>query len=168
MRVGLTLSGDHLREDGAVFAAQLGVTDVVVHFNDYAAGPDAGPYLRGEAVGPILKDCRNVALWDYEMMAAAVSMLARHALKIAALENFSPAFWSDILLDGPNRTVQMEGLKRLVRDAGRAGIPVIGYNFSIAGVWGWRTRPAARGGAMTVVMDLTEEERNTPISDGVI
>ncbi len=46
MRVGLTLSGDNLSEDGAMFAAQLGVTDVVVHFNDYAAGPDAEPYLQ--------------------------------------------------------------------------------------------------------------------------
>ena len=45
MRVGLTLSGDNLSEDGALFASQLGVTDVVIHFNDYAAGPDAGPYL---------------------------------------------------------------------------------------------------------------------------
>ena len=168
MRVGLTLSGDNLSEDGAVFAAQLGVTDVVVHFNDYSAGPGAEPYLSGKAVGPILKDCRNVVLWDYETMADAAAMLARHGLRIAALENFSPAFWSDILLDGPNRAVQMEGLKRLVRDAGRAGIPVIGYNFSIAGVWGWRKRRAARGGAMTVVMDLTEEERNTPIPDGMI
>jgi mannonate dehydratase len=168
MRVGLTLSGDNLSEDGALFASQLGVTDVVIHFNDYAAGPDADPYLRGEAVGPILKDCPGVALWDYEMMSGVTSMLARYGLKVAALENFSPAFWSEILLDGPDRAAQMEGLKRLVRDAGRAGIPVIGYNFSIAGVWGWRKRRAARGGAMTVVMDLTDEERNTPIPDGMV
>src|SRR5215211_5807909 len=157
MRVGLSLSGDNLSEDGAAFAAQLGVTDVVVHFNDYSAGPGAEPYLTGEAVGPLLRDCGNVALWDYETMADAVNLLARHGLRIAAVENFSPAFWSDILLDGPSRAVQMEGLKRLVRDAGRAGIPAIGYNFSIAGVWGWRKRRAARGGAMTVAVDLTEE-----------
>jgi mannonate dehydratase len=168
MRVGLTLSGDNLSEDGARFAAQLGVTDVVVHFNDYAAGPDAGPYLRGEAVGPILKDCRHVTPWSYETMARASAMLARHGLRIAALENFSPGFWSDILLGGPDRAAQMEILKRLVRDAGRSGIPVIGYNFSVAGVWGWRRRRAARGDAMTVVMDLTEEERNTPIPDGMV
>ena len=142
MRVGLTLSGNNLSEEGAMFAAQLGVSDVVVHFNDYAAGPNAESYLCGGSVGPILKDCRNVAPWDYETMASAAAMLARHGLKIAALENFSPAFWSDILLDGPNRAAQMEGLKRLVRDAGRAGIPVIGYNFSIAGVWGWKKRRA--------------------------
>src|SRR5918997_943790 len=168
MRVGLTLTGDNLSEDGAMFAAQLGVTDVVVHFNDYSAGPGAEPYLRGEVVGPIPKDCRDVAPWDYERMAGAVAMLARHGLRIAALENFSPAFWSDILLDGPNRAAQMEDLKRLVRDAGRAGIPVIGYNFSIAGVWGWRKHRGARGGAMTVVMNLTEEERDTPIPDGMV
>ena len=30
-------------------------------------------------------------------------MLARHGLRVAALENISPNFWSDILLDGPKR-----------------------------------------------------------------
>lgn len=168
MRVGLTLSGDNLSEDGARFAAQLGVSDVVIHFNDYAPGPEGDAYLRGEAVGPVLKDCRNVALWDYGKMADAAALLARYGLKIAALENFSPAFWSDILLDGPRRDTQIEDLKQLVRDAGRAGIPVIGYNFSIAGVWGWRKRPAARGGATTAVMDLTSEERDTPLPDGMV
>ena len=145
MRVGLTLSGDNLSESGARFAAQLGVTDVVIHLNDYAAGPDAGAYLRGDAVGPVLKDGRDVAPWDFETMSGITAMLARHGLAVAALENFAPAFWSDILLDGPRRAAQMDGLKQLVRDAGRAGIPVIGYNFSIAGVWGWRRRPVARG-----------------------
>lgn len=168
MRVGLTLSGDNLSEDGARFAAQLGVSDVVVHFNDYSAGPDGAPYLREGAVGPILRDCRGVTPWDHARMADAVAMLARHGLRVAALENFSPAFWSDILLDGPNRGPQMDGLKRLVRDAGRAGIPVIGYNFSIAGVWGWKKRAVARGGATTVVLDLTDEERDSPIPDGMV
>ena len=168
MRVGLTLSGDNLSEDGARFASQLGVTDVVIHFNDYSAGPDGKPYLREGAVGPILRDCQNVVPWDYQRMADTVAMLARYGLRVAALENFSPAFWSDILLDGPNRLPQMEGLKRLVRDAGKAGIPVIGYNFSIAGVWGWKKRPVARGGATTVVLDLTDEELSSPMPDGMI
>ena len=77
-----------------------------------------------------------------------------NGLEIAAIENFSPRFWSDVLLDGPDRIKQIEGLKRLVRDAGRAGIPCIGYNFSIAGVWGWSRGPFARGGAMSVGLDL--------------
>jgi hypothetical protein len=35
-------------------------------------------------------------------------------------------------------------------DAGRAGIRTIGYNFSIASVWGRDTQPVARGGALSV------------------
>lgn len=168
MRVGLTLSGKNLSEDGARFAAELGVRDVVVHFNDYAGGADAGPYLHGGAVGPILGDCRNEPVWDHERLAGAVAMLARHGCRVAALENFSPAHWSDVLLGGPERHRQMEGLKRLVRDAGRAGIPVIGYNFSIAGVWGWRRAPLARGGATTVTYDLSAEEAARPMPDGMV
>ena len=72
MRVGLTLSGDNLSEDGARFASQLGVTDVVIHFNDYSAGPDGKPFLREGAVGPILRDCQNVVPWDYQRMADTV------------------------------------------------------------------------------------------------
>lgn len=168
MRVGLTLSGPNLSEDGARFAAQLGVSDVVIHFNDYSAGSDAEPYLHGGQVGPILRDCRGTPSWDYDFMSRAVGMLARHGLRVAALENFSPLHWHDVLLDGPRKHEQMEGLKRLVRDAGRAGIPVIGYNFSLAGVWGWKRRPVARGGAMTVVLDLDEAEQQSPIPDGMI
>ena len=42
-----------------------------------------------------------------------------------------------------------------MRDAGRAGVPCIGYNFSIAGVWGWPRGPFARGEAMSVGFDLS-------------
>ncbi|MEJ1159428.1 mannonate dehydratase [Prosthecomicrobium sp. N25] len=168
MRVGLTLTGKNLSEDGARFAAELGVGDVVIHFNDYAGGADAGPYLTGGQVGPILGDCRNEPAWDDERLSGTVAMLARHGLKVAALENFSPAHWSDVLLDGPRRADQMDGLKRLVRAAGRAGIPVIGYNFSIAGVWGWRRAPLARGGATTVTYDLSPEDAARPIPDGMV
>ncbi len=151
MRVGLTLSGDNLTSDGARFAAQLGVTDIVVHLNTYGKGTpeEVAAWQRGE-VGPPNAPVIDEPLWDFERMSGVVGMLAEHGLKVAALENFSPRFWSDVLLDGPGKRDQMEGLKRLVRDAGRAGIPVIGYNFSLAGVWGWRRVPAARAGAWTV------------------
>jgi mannonate dehydratase len=152
MKVGLSLFGELLSEDGARFAAQAGASHVVAHLVDYARGADNAACLAGE-VGPMLGDCSNARLWSYVEMAGLVAMLRRHGLELAAIENFSPNFWSDVLLDGPRRREQMEGLKRLVRDAGRAGVPCIGYNFSIAGVWGWRRRPIARGGAVTVEFD---------------
>ncbi len=163
MRVGLTLAGSQLNRDGAGFAAQLGVRDVVVHLTRYAHNADPTRYLAGE-VGPDLGDCSDDPLWTYEDMAGIAAMLREFGIAIAALENFSPNFWSDVLLDGPRRNEQMEGLKRLVRDAGRAGIPCIGYNFSIAGVWGWRRRPIARGGAVTAAFDMSAFDAERPIS----
>lgn len=168
MRVGLTLSGALLSEQGARFARQLGVEDVVVHLVDYARGADAAAWLAGEAVGPVLGDCAGTPPWDHERLAGLVAMLARHGLRIAALENLSPSFWADILLDGPEKRAQIEGLKRLVRDAGRAGIPVIGYNFSIAGVWGWQRKRLGRGGAVTAVFDADAIEAQAPIPDGMV
>jgi mannonate dehydratase len=168
MRVGLTLAGERISEAGARFAAQLGATDVVVHLTDYGRGADMAPYLHGGMVGPIGGDCTGAPLWSYDEMAGLVAMLRRHGLRLAALENFSPNFWHDILLDGPQKRAQAEGLKRLVRDAGRAGIPVIGYNFSIAGVWGWLRRPSGRGGAIATVFDMAAIDPEEPIPDGMV
>jgi mannonate dehydratase len=168
MRVGLTLSGRLLNEDGARFASQLGVEDVVVHLTDYARNADNAAYLSGSSVGPVNGDCIGVPLWTFDEMSALAGMLKRHGLRIAALENFSPNFWSDVLLDGPDKRTQMEGLKRLVRDAGRAGIPVIGYNFSVAGVWGWQRKRVARGGATTAVFAQDEIDAQSPMPDGVL
>jgi mannonate dehydratase len=167
LRVGLSLHGASLSEAGARFASQLGVRDVVVHLTDYARNADSAAYLAG-GVGPINGECIDAPLWSYEHMAGLVAMLARHGLNVAAMENISPNFWSDILLDGPKKHEQMEAMKQLVRDAGRAGIPVIGYNFSLAGVWGWRRKAVARGGAVTAVFAADEIDVDSPIPDGMV
>jgi mannonate dehydratase len=167
MKMGLTLFGSLLNEDGAKFAKQIGASHVVVHLTNYSNGAKPDAYLNG-AVGPILGNCSGERLWTYEEMADLVGMLRSNGLELAALENFSPNFWYDVLLDGPRKKEQMEGLKRLVRDAGRAGIPVIGYNFSIAGVWGWVRRPIARGGAMTVAFDMDAIDPEEAIPDGMV
>ena len=162
------MSGERLGEDGAIFARQLGVTDVVIHLNTYGKGDGTAAFNNGHAIGPFNGDVIDEPLWDFEQMSAVVGMLKQHGLAVAALENFSPKFWSDILLDGPKRREQVEALKRLVRDAGRAGIPVIGYNFSLAGVWGWKRKPVARGGAWTVDFDMRALDHEQPIPDGMI
>ncbi len=167
LKVGLNLHGEYLSPDGARFAAQLGVRDAVIHLVRYGRGADTDPWHEG-APGPPLSDARGETPWDYETLSATVGMLAEHGISVAALENLSPAFWSDILLNGPERGAQMEGLKRLVRDCGRAGIPVLGYNFSLAGVWGWQRRPESRGGAMTATFDAQRFDSAQPMPDGVV
>ncbi|MFI0844193.1 mannonate dehydratase [Mesorhizobium sp. IMUNJ 23232] len=167
LRVGLSLHGASLSEQGARFAAQLGVRDVVVHLTNYTRNADSSAYLAG-GVGPINGECIDAPLWSYDYMAGMVAMLDRHGLSIAAMENISPNFWSDILLDGPRKLEQMEAMKALVRDAGRAGIPVIGYNFSLAGVWGWQRKPIARGNAVTAVFAADEIDIDSPLPDGIV
>ena len=168
MKVGLTLAGGVLNPDGAKFAAQLGATHIVVHLTNYAAGGDQGGYLAGERAGPAYGDARPNRLWTYDDFSGLIGMLGAYGLELAALENFSPNFWSDILLDGPRKRQQIEDLKRLIRDAGRAGVPVFGYNFSVAGVWGWMRKPIARGGANTVLFDASAFDPDEPIPDGVV
>jgi mannonate dehydratase len=58
-----------------------------------------------------------------------------------------------VLLDGPKKKQQLENVKTIIRRVGQAGIPVMGYNFSIAGVCGRVTGRFARGGALSVGMD---------------
>ena len=74
-------------------------------------------------------------------------------LKLEAIENFDPAHWHDVLLDGPKRERHIENVKMILRRMGEAGIPIMGYNFSLAGVAGRVTGRFARGGAESVGMD---------------
>ena len=166
IKVGLGLYRDSLNTDNFRFAAQAGATHIVAHLTNYFAGRN--PSLSRGADLDGWGDCSGDALWDYELMAGLVTDMRTEGLELAALENFSPRFWSDILLDGPDKARQMEGMKRLVRDAGRAGVPCIGYNFSIAGVWGWTRDRYARGGALSVGFDADAIDADTPIPDGVV
>ncbi|MGH7912830.1 MAG: mannonate dehydratase, partial [Candidatus Dormibacteraceae bacterium] len=75
------------------------------------------------------------------------------------------ADWYDVLLDGPRREEQMETVARLLRDLGELGVPTMGYNFSIAGVWGRGAVPEARGGAETVAF---RDPQQPPIPQGMV
>jgi mannonate dehydratase len=86
-------------------------------------------------------------LWSYEELRDLREAVNREGLELAAIENFDPSHWHDILLNGPQKQKQIEGIKTIIRNMGRAGIPVMGYYFSIAGVWGRHPTYGARGGA---------------------
>ena len=86
-------------------------------------------------------------------------------LTLAAIENFDPAHWYDVLLGGPRRDEQIAVLQEIIRNVGAAGIPAIGYNFSLAGVASRTVGPYARGGATSVGMEGVDD---TPIPAGMI
>ncbi len=165
MKLGLGLYRDLLTDDNFRFARQAGCSHIVAHLTNYFAG--ASPNLASggdEGWG----SCAGAELWSQAELDGLVAGARRHGLEIAALENFNPAFWSDVLLDGPRRDAQLEDLKTLIRRVGRAGIPVIGYNFSIAGVWGWFKGAHGRGGAVSVGFDAAECDLDQPIPEGMV
>jgi mannonate dehydratase len=166
MKIGLGLYRDSLTTDNFQFAVQAGATHIVAHLTNYFRGKDPKIARGDDSDG--WGDCSDDALWSYEDLSGLVQSVRAAGLQLGAIENFSPRFWSDILLDGPDRATQMEGMKRLIRDAGRAGVPCIGYNFSVAGVWGWRRGPFARGGAPSVAFDLSQINPDLPIEDGMV
>jgi len=86
-------------------------------------------------------------------------------LELLGIENLDPAHWHDILLDGPKKPQQLENVKTIIRNMGRAGIPVLGYNFAIPRVAGRIRGPFARGGAISVGMDGVDQ---TPIPNGTV
>ncbi len=159
MHLGLGLYRHMLTRENFDFARQAGATHVVAHLVDYhrggahrtrddqPTGTDRGWGLAGDPGH----------LWSQEELDALRRDVEAAGLKLEAIENFDPAHWHDVLLDGPKKPTQLENLKTIIRRVGRAGIPIVGYNFSLAGVAGRITGPFARGGAPSVGMDTPLE-----------
>ena len=155
MKLGLGLYRHQLNPEHYQFAKQCGCTHIVAHLVDYfrssrsnqpgdqPVGDDAGWGLAGDPD----------KLWSFEQLHALRKEINAAGLELEAIENFDPAHWHDVLLDGPKKAAQLENLKTILRNVGRAGIPVFGYNFSIAGVAGRVKGKFARGDTEAVGMD---------------
>ena len=155
MNLGLGLYRHMLTRENFQFARQAGATHLVVHLVDYFKGGAHNPrdnQPTGTDRGWGLAGDPN-KLWTLEELTELRRAVETEGLKLEAIENFDPAHWHDVLLDGPRRAAQVENVKTIVRRLGQAGIPIMGYNFSLAGVAGRVTGPFARGGAMSVGMD---------------
>lgn len=164
MKIGLGLYREMLTRENFRFARQTGATHIVAHLTDYSRT------LSGKPGRKIISGWDNSldrdAVWSYESMRDLRAAINAEGLELEALENFDPYHWHDVLLDGSRRQEQMAHLKEIIRNAGRAGIPIIGYNFSVAGVWGHVRGPFARGGAETVAFLDKEGPEETPIPHG--
>lgn len=169
MKIGLGLYRQMLTERHYRYAQQLGVTHIVAHLEDYFS---ANPKLADEAHDSSLSSgswgMGQSGDWTEALFRGLIDDMAQFDLKLAAIENFAVQHWHDVLLDGPRRDEQMDHLKRIVRAAGAAGVPCIGYNFSVTGVWGWTRGPYARGGAMSVGFDQNDIDPDKPIPGGMV
>jgi len=167
MKLGLGLYRHMLTAENYRFARQCGCTHVIAHVVDYfdqgedndrGNQPTGGRSGWGRAGDP-------TRLWAVEELVELKEQVKAAGLELAAVENFDPAHWHDVLLDGPKKEQHFQNVKTIIRNAGHAGIPVIGYNFSLAGVAGRTKGDFARGGAISVGMEGVDE---TPIPNGMV
>jgi mannonate dehydratase len=167
MKLGLGLYRHMLTRENFRFARQAGCTHIVAHLVDYFRQgrdntdrenqPTGGRQGWGLAGDPD-------KLWTTEELLAIKADMNAEGVEFAAIENFDPAHWHDVLLDGPKKALHLENIKTLIRRVGAAGIPVIGYNFSIAGVAARVKGPFARGHAESVGMEGGDD---TPLPNGM-
>lgn len=167
MKLGLGLYRSLLTDDNYKFAKQAGVTHLVVHLVDYFKGKD--PVLTSGSPNLGWGVTQNQDRpWTEDDLRSIKQSIESNGLTWEAIENFDPAHWHDILLDGPKKHAQLEGLKRTIQIIGRVGIPIMGYNFSLAGVWGWTKAPVGRGGAKALVYDESKIDMDTPMPNGMV
>ena len=166
MKLGLGLYRHMLTPENFRFARQCGCTHLIVHLVDYFKqdGSDRQNQPVGDRAGWGRAGDPN-KLWTYEELAALKEQINAHGLEWYGIENLDPAHWHDVLLDGPRKPQHLENVKMIIRNMGRAGVPVLGYNFSLPGVAGRIQGPFARGGALSVGMQGADQ---TPIPDGSI
>jgi mannonate dehydratase len=168
MKLGFGFYRHLLTPENYRFARQCGANHAVVHLVDYfnKAGPRNDQPISGGRGGGWGFAGDPDKLWTVEELLSIKAGLEGEGLQWYAIENFDPAHWHDILLDGPRKAQQLEQVKTMIRAVGQAGIPVIGYNFSLAGVYGRVTGQWARGGAGGVGMEGVVDQE--PMPDGMV
>lgn len=167
MKLGLGLYRHMLKPEYFQFAKQCGCTHLIVHLATYYDSDDR-VVTATDAVTNYGESHEKDPIWELENLLALKAEAASYGLEIYGIENFSPADWYDVLLAGPRRDEQMENLKRIIRNVGKAGIKAFGYNFSLAGVWGHQKKHAARGGAESTCFDASLLDLNAPIPNGQV
>ncbi len=105
MKLGLGLYRHQLNDEHFRFATRCGCTHLVVHLvvyfrssrsnqpGDQPVGDDTGWGLAGDPD----------KLWTFEELAALKQQISDAGLELEAIENFDPAHWHDVLLDGRPR-----------------------------------------------------------------
>ncbi len=123
MRVGLGQFNE-LTDEKLTFIKQMGCDDFLMNT----------PRLPGDKQ------------WEYEDLAAYKARADAADLRLMALENVPTPFYDKIMLGQDGRQEQLQHMINTVRNMGKAGIPILGYYFSLAGVSGhWRAYGSGGG-----------------------
>jgi mannonate dehydratase len=106
-----------LTRENLQFARQAGTTHIVAHLVDYFRGGSHNPrdnQPTGTERGWGLAGDPGW-LWSLDELLDLRRAAEAEGLKLEAIENFDPAHWHYVLLDGPKKKQQLESLKTITR-----------------------------------------------------
>lgn len=125
-------------------AKQMGVSGVsfnVMDFDDVAVRRTLGLAQQPQGL--------QRPFWDYEDLARLVDWVDGFGLEIESLENVPTRMMTPIKTASDQLERHLDGYCRTIENMGRAGIPVLGYNFMVLTVLRSNFLAPTRGGALT-------------------
>jgi mannonate dehydratase len=133
MRMRLAMHfGGAATDERLAYAKQLGADDVVIQ----------RPPVAGDG------------FWSFKDLVLLRSRCEDAGLRLAAIGGGVPMDWIiKAMLGQPGRDEQIENYQESLRNVGRAGIPVLGFNWHPDLVWRTSRTAAERGGAKVTAFD---------------
>ncbi|GIV78195.1 mannonate dehydratase [Litorilinea aerophila] len=123
-----------ITEESLQFAKQIGVTDIVAIRPTGLVAAD-GPY------------------YDYARLVQLRSQIEAAGLRLSAIQNIPTEWYNKIVWNLPGRDEQIDYYCRTIANVGRAGIPILHYNFHALRVWRTSRHTRDRGGALVTSYD---------------
>ncbi len=130
---------NQLTDEKLRFAQQIGVTGIQMNT----------PKLPGDA------------RWEEKDLRGLVEKTREYGLVLEAIENVPTHFYHKAMLGLPGRDEQIENYRTILRNMGRAAIPILGFHFMPNSVWRTERFAPGRGGAGCTKFDMAEVESKT-------
>ena len=129
----LAMGMHDLSDENLEFAVQIGVTHLLL-VGPQAAATD-GPY------------------YDFERLVQIKTRVEAAGLEVGGIQNIPPAWYDKIRYGLPDRDEQIDHYCKTIENVGRAGIPILHYNFHAVKVWRTSRHTRGRGGAQFTSYD---------------
>jgi mannonate dehydratase len=139
LRVGVrtgSLSDERLR-----YINQLGVEDIFV--NPTSGGPDSPPGIT----------LTNDHVPSVQELIRARNRIEDAGIRLTGIHSVTGPLYEKIALGEDGAERQLQNYERLVRNAGTAGIPIVGYQWAPGGVYRTSATRRIRGGAKATAYD---------------
>jgi mannonate dehydratase len=140
----------------------LGIRDVTDEKLQFAKQIGASAIV---AISPSGLTAGDGPYYDYARVVQLKSQIEAAGLELAAIQNIPTSWYDKILWGQPGRDEQLDNYCRTITNVGKAGVPVLHYNFHAIRVWRTSRHTRVRGGALATSYDHALME-NAPAERG--